>query len=147
MAFALALAWLLAGEAGAQVTGRIVGPGATRLEIAISPLAEDGGAQGLGKRFAEIVARNLTLSGYFRVLDSKAYIEGPTPMDPAQINFANWSTLGAKALTKGTVTGSGGGVEIEARIFDVAQRTQIGGARYSGRADDLPRIARRFADR
>ncbi len=147
LTFALIVVMGLVGEAGAQVTGRIVGPGATRLEVAISPLAESGESQGLGARFAEIVARNLTLCGYFKILDPKAYIEGPTPIEPAEINFANWATIGAKALTKGTVNATGGGIEVEARIFDVAQRIQIGGARYSGNANDLPRIARRFADR
>lgn len=135
------------GVALGQVTGRIVGPGATRLEIAVSPLADTGGGKEAGARFAEIVARNLSLSGYFRVLDSKAYIEGPTPADPSQINFANWSVLGAKAVIKGTATQSGNTLSVEARLFDVAQRSQVGGERYSGDADLLPQMGRRFADK
>jgi TolB protein len=138
---------LLAGEARAQVTGRIVGPGTTRLEIAVSPLAGSGGAKEAGERFAEILARNLTLSGYFRVLDAKAYLEGPEPADGGQINFANWSTIGAKALVKGTITQSGDGFAVEARLFDVAQHSQIGGERYTGSQDRLAQMARRFADK
>ena len=141
------LSLALAAPAAAQVTGRIVGPGATRLEIAVSPLAQEGGSQGDGERFAEVLARNLTLSGIFRVLDAKAYIEGPTPIDAEQVNFANWSVLGAKALVKGTMRQSGDRVEVEARLFDVGQRSQLGGARYEGAASDLTRIARRFADK
>lgn len=143
---ALVFATLCAGDAGAQVVGRIVGPGATRLQVAVSPLAEAGGAQGLGARFAEVLARNLTLSGYFQVLDAKAYIEGPAPIDLAEINFGNWSVLGAKALVKGSIRESDGSIEVEARLFDVLQRTQIGGYRYRASAGDLPRLARQFAD-
>ena len=142
---AMAMVWAtgIASEARAQVTGRIVGPGATRLEIAVSPLAGDA----LGQKFAEVVARNLTLSGYFRVLDSKAYIEGPTPIEASQINFANWSTIGAKALVKGTISQSGGGLAIEARLYDVAGHSELGGARYNGGPDLVSQMARRFADK
>jgi TolB protein len=135
------------GAALGQVTGRIVGPGATRLEIAVSPLADAGGGREAGDRFAEVLSRNLSLSGYFRVLDSKAYLEGPTPVDPSQINFANWSVIGAKAIVKGTVTQSGNTISVEVRLFDVAQRSQIGGQRYGGDAGLLPQMARRFADK
>src|SRR5262245_43855027 len=53
----------------AQTVGRIEGPGATRLEIAVSPLADSGGAAQQASQFSEVLSRNLTLSGYFRVLD------------------------------------------------------------------------------
>jgi TolB protein len=138
---------LAAGHSWAQVTGRIVGPGATRLEIAISPLADSGGGKEAGARFSEVLSRNLTLSGYFRVLDPKAYVEGPTPVEVSQINFANWSVIGAKALIKGTVSQSASSLTIEARLYDVAQHSQVGGERYSGGLDRVPEMARRFADK
>ena len=138
---------LATGDSWAQVTGRIVGPGATRLELAVSPLADAGGGKETGERFAEVLSRNLTLSGYFRVLDAKAYLEGPTPLDVTQINFANWSVIGAKALVKGSVSQSAGSLVIEARLYDVAQHSQVGGERYSGATDRVPEMARRFADK
>ena len=134
-------------DAGAQVTGRIVGPGATRLEVAVSPLADAGGGKDLGAKFSEVLSRNLALSGFFRVLDARAYIEGPMPLEPGQINFANWTVLGAKALVKGSVSGSGTNLVIEARLYDVAQHSQVGGERYSGGAELVPQMARRFADK
>src|SRR5947207_3909371 len=118
---ALAAVLTIAGNGSAQVTGRIVGPGATRLELAVSPLADAGGGKEAGERFAEVLSRNLTLSGYFRVLDAKAYLEGPTPLEVGQINFANWSVIGAKALVKGSVSQNAGSLVIEARLYDVAQ--------------------------
>jgi TolB protein len=146
IAIAVALG-LVRGEAEAQVTGRIVGPGATRLEIAVSPLADAGGGKEVGERFSEVLSRNLTLSGYFRVLEPKAYLEGPTPVDVSQINFANWTVIGAKALVKGSVSQSGGSLALEARLYDVVQHTQIGGERYTGSSDLVERMARSFADK
>jgi TolB protein len=138
--------WLGVVPAEAQVTGRIVGPGATRIELAISPLAGDGEAANLGRRFAEILAKNLTLSGYFKILDPKAYVEGPMPVDLDKIDFANWRLIGARALVKGTISSSASEIVLEARLFDVAQQQQLGGQRFHAPAGDLPRLARRFAD-
>ena len=136
-------ACLLGGVAEAQVQGRIVGPGATRIQIAVSPLAGDAEA---GRKFAEILTRNLILSGYFQVIDSKAYVEGPTPLDSGSINFANWRVLGAQALVKGSIRSSAGGIAVEARLFDVSQQSDVGGQQYQGAPGDVGRIARKFAD-
>jgi len=143
----MALAEATAPTAKAQTVGRIEGPGATRMEIAVSPLADSGGAGDNASRFSEVVSRNLMLSGYFRVLDKQAYLEGPMPLDASQINFANWTTIGAKALIKGSITQSGGSFVIEARLYDVAQRNVVGGERYTGSSDQVTRMGRRFADK
>ncbi len=68
-------------------------------------------------------------------------------MDPAQINFANWTVIGAKALVKGSVSQSGGSLAVEVRLYDVGQHMQIGGERYSGSPELVARMARRFADK
>jgi TolB protein len=140
----VALAAWLPGVAAAQVTGRIVQPGATRMQIAVSPLAGDD--RGAGQRFSEILSRNLILSGFFQVVDPKAYIEGSTPVALEQINFGSWRSLGAAALIKGTIAVGATGIEVEARMYDVYQQSQVGGQRYHASEEDLPRVARRFAD-
>lgn len=136
----------LAQTAGAQVVGRIVGTGATRIPVAVSPLEVESGSEELGTRFAEILARNLKLSGYFDLLARDTFVEGPSPVDLDQINFGSWSVIGARALVKGTMRPAGSGIEVEAKMFDVAQRAQLGGNRYRGGPEELPRMARRFAD-
>ena len=55
----------------------------------------------IGETFARTIARDLTLSGLFRVLDRRAYIEGPEGFVLDHINFQNWSVLDALALVKG----------------------------------------------
>jgi TolB protein len=123
-------------------------PGSAGLPIALSPLkstGSEGGAR-LGEEFAEVIARDLDLSGLFKPIDRGAYIEGPAGLSLEEINFQNWSVLGALALVKGSFSLDGGDLTVEARLFDVAQRKQLGGKRYRGERKDLRRMAHRFAD-
>ena len=113
-----------------QVRGQIFGPGLRNFPVAISPLATGGGggaAADLGTKFADIVTRDLELSGQFRIIDRGAYIEKAEPYTADAINFPNWSVIGALALVKGAVQVTGDRLFIEARLFDVYQRRELGG--------------------
>lgn len=147
MAIAL---WMFcaAGETAAQVRGTIVGPGETSLPIAVSPLKSMSGAEREAGTFADIVAKDLDLSGIFRIIDRGAYIESPqqSGVTADTIDFRDWSAIGAQALVKGTVEREGDGLVVEARLFDVVGGKQIGGKRYRAGSDELRRIAHRFAD-
>ncbi len=145
----MALALMLgAREVGAQVRGTIVGPGATSFPIAVSPLKAGSGAEHDGDAFADIVAKDLGISGLFKVIDRNAYLENPqsSGVTADTIDFHDWSTIGAQALVKGTVERDGEGVVVEARLFDVVEGKQIGGKRYRAGTDELRRLAHRFAD-
>src|SRR4030095_194127 len=87
----------------AQVRSTIIGPGVKRFPIAISALkdASSGGAAG---RFDRVLARDLELSGLFRVIPSDTYIESAqtSGVTAESINFDNWSVIGALALVKGS---------------------------------------------
>jgi TolB protein len=137
-----------ANRATAQVRGTIVGPGATSYPIAVSPLKASDGAEKASTAFADIVAKDLELSGFFRVIDRGAYIENAqsSGVTAETIDFKDWSTIGAQALVKGSVERDGEGLVVEARLFDVVEAKQIGGKRYRAGDDDLRRIAHRFAD-
>jgi TolB protein len=131
----------------AQITLEIYGPGGAGIPIAISPLKDLGGeGQRPGEVFADVIARDLDLSGYFKIIDRGAYIEGPSPLALEEINFQNWATLDAVALVKGGLSFDGEALTVEVRLFDVAQRKQLGGKRYRGERKDLRRMAHRFAD-
>src|SRR5229473_328476 len=133
--------------ADAQIKIEVPERGGAGIPIAISPLKNLGGeGQRLGETFADVIARDLDLSGYFKVIDRGAYIEGLDPLSPEEINFQNWSLLGALALVKGGFSLDGDTLTIEVRLFDVAQRKQLGGKRYRGERKDVRRMAHRFAD-
>jgi len=135
----------------AQVRGTIFGPGTRSYPIAVSPLKNLGPGRltsGVADQFAAIVGKDLTLSGYFKVLDRAAYIEKPeaSGFTTDSINFENWSVIGALALVKGAYTLQGDNLTIEVRLFDVYQRRQLAGRRYHGSLSELRRMANKFAD-
>lgn len=140
------IAAALAHPAVGQVRSTIVGPGVTRYPIAVAPLKQITG--GAGDRFTEVLARDLELSGLFRVLPRDAYIENAQTagVTAEVINFENWSVIGALALVKGTAERQGNDLTIEARLFDVGQRRQLAGRRFRGVVGDERRMANRFAD-
>ena len=120
----------------AQVRGTIFGPGAKQYPVAVSALKGTGatGADQLSLLFADVLSRDLELSGLFRVVPRTAYIEAPDTSGVTEdtINFDNWSVIGALGLVKGTLTGAGEDVTIEVRLFDVSQRRQLIAHRYRG---------------
>lgn len=147
----IALLVAFGARAEAQVRGFIIGPGAERYPIAVSPLknlaAIKNGAK-LSEDIADTIARDLELTGWFRVLDRSAYIEDPqrSGITLGAFDFRDWSTLGAEALVKGGFRIDGDGLAVELRLFDVFQAKEIVGKRYSGRVRDFRRIAHKFAD-
>ena len=148
-----ALAVVLAvTPARAVVTGQIFGPGSQSFPIAIPPLKNLGGdADGaLGKQFARVLSRDLDLSGYFKIVDPRTFIEDPqtSGLTADQIDFVGWASIGAQELVKGGIVVEGDKVTIEARLFDVPARRDIPevGKRVSGGRADVARMAHRFAD-
>lgn len=151
MGVAGAAVMTLQGVATAQVRGTIFGPGSRSYPVAISPLKNLSGsaaARDVATRFADIIGRDLTLSGYFKILDRAAYIEKPeaSGYTADAINFDNWSVIGALALVKGAYTVDGDNLTLEARLFDVYQRKQLTGRRYHGSVTEIRRMAHKFAD-
>lgn len=144
-ALLLGLAALVAvpGAARAQVRGLITGPGETAFPIAVTDLQGGGGEA--GRLFSATLTRDLDLSGLFRMLDPGSFIDGGGS-SPEEINFGNWASIGARLLVTGRISSAGGDVTVEARLFDVAERRQLGGKRYSGSSRDVRRMANRFAD-
>jgi TolB protein len=133
----------------ALVTGSIYGPGSQTLAIAVVPLegAGGGGPSGPGGEFARVLSRDLDLSGYFRVLDPRTFVEG-AGVAPEAIDYVGWSAIGTQELVKGTIETTGDTVTVEVRLFDVAERRDVpeAGRRFQASRSELPRLAHRYAD-
>jgi len=118
--------------------------------IAVSGLKSLGGDDDhrVGSAFVGTLRRDLELSGYFRIIDPHAYIEDPqsSGFELGQFNFADWRSINADFVVKGSVGASGQGVKLTAYLYDVASQRRMMGKNYSGDAADVPRMARRFAD-
>ncbi|HZY59977.1 MAG TPA: hypothetical protein VFE56_09450 [Candidatus Binataceae bacterium] len=147
----LALAALLhVCPAAAQIKMEIVGPGSKLSAIAVSEFKNLGGDDDgkVSGQFVHTLSRDLQLSGFFRILDPKAYIEKPQDSGFAlgQFNFADWSSINAEFLVKGSVTATDQQVTVQAFLYDVAGQRQVAGKQFSGTGEDIGRMARRFAD-
>ena len=150
-ALALCVGMLLASTAAAQVRGTIVGPGVRQYPIAVAELkslSPGAGRADLTSMFADVVARDLELSGLFRVLPRSSYIENSASsgITVGTIQFGDWSVIGALALVKGALHVDGDRLRVEARLFDVFQRRLLVGRNYHGNVGNLRRMAHRFAD-
>lgn len=139
-----------AATASAQIRGEVVGPGATRMPIAIPELKRLGGEDrsDAAGDFVRILRADLARSGLFRIIDPNAYIYDPEQGGLTQddVNFENWRAIGALGLVLGGYDGTRNGVHIETRFFDIADRSSAGGRRLSGALEDVPRLAHRMAD-
>src|SRR5580704_9270617 len=146
--FAQARAGSAAGAAPIIID--IVGPSGQVSPIAVSGLKNLSGDDDhrIGNAFVSTLRRDLELSGYFRLLDPHAYIEDPqtSGFELGQFNFADWRSINADFLVKGSVNAGSDGVKLTAYLYDVAQQRRMMGKNYSGDAGDVPRMARRFAD-
>lgn len=141
---------LYSSGSSAQIRGTIVGPGLSRYPIAVAPLRASGDEEAsvLGESFSRVLGRDLELSGYFRVIDRRAYLEDPATsgITSEQIDFRAWSLIGALGLVKGMAELSGDDLRVEVRFFDVDKQRMLGGKRYRGTREDWRRMAHKFAD-
>ena len=153
----LAVLFLALGQssfafAASAVTGEIVGQGGQKFPIAISPLKNLAGntadSARLSTGIADAMVHDLELSGWFRVIDRSAYIEGvqTSGITLGAFDFKDWSTIGAEGLVKGGFSVKGEDIEVELRLFDVYQNKERIGKRYTGRVRDFRRIAHKFVD-
>jgi TolB protein len=137
--------------ADAVVTGAIFGPGSQAFPIAIVPLKNLGGdpTGTLGARFAQVLSRDLELSGYFRLVDPRTFIENQTSgITAAETDFVGWASLGAQAVVKGGIGGAGDSITVEVRLLDVPGRQDVEqvGKRFTGPRTELARMAHKTAD-
>ena len=103
----LMVCWVFLGQAQAQVKGLIVGPGAERYRLAVSPLRNLGTGADVPSAFRPDCRchRGTTSdrSGWFKIIDRSAYIENPqrTGIRLGDFDFRDWATIGAEGLVKG----------------------------------------------
>ncbi len=96
------------------------------IPIAIPPIKSFGGDAALGAEIAQILTKDLQISGYFKILpqDSFFFDVGADGITPATINFENWSNVGASGLVKGSYKEASGQVKLDMRLFLVVNGQQ-----------------------
>jgi TolB protein len=105
-----------------------------------------GEEERLSNSSAQLLATSLEFTGYFKILDREAFLFDPTKdgvLTP-QINFANWTVIGAELLITGLFEVSDGRLAMELRLFDTFKNKRILGKKYAGRPEDQRKIIHRF---
>jgi TolB protein len=99
------------------------------------------------KKGADLLSNTLEFTGYFSILDPRAFLADPQKMEIALegINFKNWTVLGAELLITAGVVIHEGMLHMELRLFDTFQQRMIVGKKYTGTPEDLRKIILRFA--
>jgi len=132
---------LLALGAHAQLTIDITTSGGRQIPIAIMPLA---GESTQPQSVSEVVGADLARTGLFRLVNTVGI--SPTPTEPSQVNFADWTARSAEALVIGKVEGQGDRVEVRFRLFDVQKQSQLASYSYLVAPAQLRATAHRIAD-
>ena len=100
----------------------------------------------LSNSSADLLAASLEFTGYFKLLDRGAFLFDPQKdgvLTP-QINFANWTVIGAELLITGLFKEVDGNITMELRLFDAFKARRIIGKKYTGKEADQRQMIHRF---
>jgi len=136
--------------APARIYIDINAPSISKFKVAVPDfhnLGKRGDHPDLTQKFAEVISHDLDLSGYFTPIDKEAFLEEENEgITLEEINFKNWSVIGAELLVKGGYTVIGDHVEVVARMFDAYRGKQIMGKRFLGKISDYRWLAHRISN-
>ena len=139
------------GPAYGKVYIDIDSPSFQKFPIAIAdfkPLRSGAETGDLPVWFADTLSRSLLITGYFNVIDRKAFLEDTSRagITGETTRFADWSAIGAEFLIKGGFQTDGRQLTTEFRLFDILKGELIVGKRYVGTTDDKNRMVLQFAN-
>lgn len=139
------------GPAYGKVYIDIDSPAFQKFPIAIAdfkPLQSDVEKSDLPVWFADALSRDLLLTGYFNVIDRRAFLEDPSQAGITEegTRFGDWATIGAEYLVKGGYQVDDRELITECRLFDVTKGELVVGKKYIGKPDDKSRIVRQFVN-
>jgi len=142
---------LYCAEASARVYIDINAPFLRKIPTAVpvfKDLSPDGSLKSLCRDMSDLLADTIDFTGYFKVLERGSFLEDPglSGLTRKEINFQNWSVIGAELLIKGGIRKKREFIEVEIRLFDTFARRLLIGKRYVGRIKDQRRIIHRFCN-
>ncbi len=103
-------------------------------------------AQRSATEAVRLITQTLSFTGYFKTIDPQAFLadsENPAIIRP-NIQFENWTGIGAELLVTGGLSEKNGLVEVELRLFDAFKQRLVVGKKYRALPRDLRRVMRRF---
>lgn len=95
---------------------------------------------------AEFLSDSLDFTGYFKLLDRGAFLFDPeaSGVTLTDLNFPNWTVVGAELLVTGYYRLDGDNIAIELRLFDTFKARRVLGKKYTGKLANQRDIILRF---
>jgi TolB protein len=114
----------------------------TPVNIAVTPLAGDGGETKIGA----VVVNDFAHSVFLLPVNPTSFPENVTNPD-ARPNTDAWKTVNAQFVLTGRVSGAAGGrISAQFRLWDVATGAQVAGQQYTTDAANARRVGHLIAD-
>ena len=100
------------------------------------------------KNAADIIRHDLSVIGYFRVVNPLSYLENSqyAPVSPEKIDYSNWSVLNAQYLITGEYKTSNGIIKMKANLISVYTRHLLFSEKLEGMDNQYRFLANKFAD-
>ncbi len=139
----LALIAFTATTAHARIYIPIDQPADQKFPIAIPDIST-----GMGKKIADIIRNDMTLSGYFRLIPISAIkaVAKKEGITAESMNFSFWKAVEAQGVVKGEVKRKSGKLMVTLRLFDPYLGEMLVGKQYKADKKHLREIAHRFSD-
>lgn len=95
----------------------------------------------------EVLSRDLSLSGYFKVTSPNTFIASENCSSPDDVAYSDWSVIGVDGLVKGVVERvENGNVRVRLFLHDVQLRKTVLAKEFTGKPDQAIDMAHRFAN-
>ena len=111
--------------------------------IAVVPFASQGGTV-LPEDMALIIGNDLRNSGYYTPVDKQNMIS--TPSQASEVVWRDWQALGAQYIMVGSITPSGGRLQVQYALLNVNTQQPVLNGSVSGSVDQLRDMAHYIAD-
>ena len=133
-----------AGMAVAEEKNIMVTSGSDRATpIAVVPFGLQGGNV-LPEDMADIIGNDLRNSGYYSPIPRQNMISLPT--QAGEVIYRDWKALGAQYIMVGSIVPSGGRLQVQYALFNVATEQQVLTGSVSGSVDQLRDMSHYIAD-
>ena len=99
-----------------------------------------------GKTAQQVLQSALDFIGYLKVLNPDAFLSNPakTGIQLGQINFKDWTGIGADLLITGGIEEQNGQVTLKLRLFDTMNSKLLVGKIYTGSSSQIRRMIHMF---
>nr|WP_320017260.1 Tol-Pal system beta propeller repeat protein TolB [uncultured Desulfobacter sp.] len=99
-----------------------------------------------GVQAEQILKAGLDFTGYLKIMDPIAFLSNPAEsgIQLGQINFKDWTGIGAELLVTGGVEERDGQVKLQLRLMDTFNTKLLVGKIYSGPANRIRTMVHRF---